>query len=213
MELNLDKFKLVGGHPALDMVNTVGERPIANGPEDPALRQFKREKLENFVDLVSWNLKAGLLDAGEAAEMLNVFEGDRPYAAKLLKRFIILRETVYRLLKAGIGGWESDSKDLEKFNSELLTARKNEKLTQNAGGSYLVAWEERSPERIVWTAAKTAAEFLTSANFERLRNCANDDCGWLFLDESRGHNRQWCDMKDCGNAAKVRRFRNKKADI
>ncbi|MBA3694513.1 MAG: CGNR zinc finger domain-containing protein, partial [Acidobacteria bacterium] len=28
-------------------------------------------------------------------------------------------------------------------------------------------------------------------------------------DTSRNRTRQWCDMKDCGNLAKVRRFRAK----
>jgi predicted RNA-binding Zn ribbon-like protein len=31
----------------------------------------------------------------------------------------------------------------------------------------------------------------------------------LFLDTSRNRRRQWCDMQDCGNRAKVQRFRRK----
>jgi hypothetical protein len=39
----------------------------------------------------------------------------------------------------------------------------------------------------------------------RLKICAGDDCGWLFIDESRGARRQWCSMETCGNRAKARR--------
>jgi predicted RNA-binding Zn ribbon-like protein len=31
----------------------------------------------------------------------------------------------------------------------------------------------------------------------------------LFFDTSRNGRRAWCDMKTCGNLAKVRRFRSK----
>lgn len=45
---------------------------------------------------------------------------------------------------------------------------------------------------------------------ERLRTCANDDCGWLFIDESRNHSRQWCSMASCGSRAKMSRYRNRR---
>jgi predicted RNA-binding Zn ribbon-like protein len=31
----------------------------------------------------------------------------------------------------------------------------------------------------------------------------------MFLDTSRNRSRHWCDMKDCGNRAKVSRFRQR----
>ncbi|WP_189611642.1 CGNR zinc finger domain-containing protein [Saccharospirillum salsuginis] len=34
---------------------------------------------------------------------------------------------------------------------------------------------------------------------------------WLFLDLSKNRSRDWCSMANCGNAAKVRRFRQRKA--
>jgi predicted RNA-binding Zn ribbon-like protein len=42
-----------------------------------------------------------------------------------------------------------------------------------------------------------------------VRQCGGESCGWLFLDTSRNRSRQWCDMRDCGNLAKVRRFRER----
>ena len=40
----------------------------------------------------------------------------------------------------------------------------------------------------------------------RLRECASETCQWLFLDRSKSRTRRWCDMRDCGNRAKARRF-------
>jgi predicted RNA-binding Zn ribbon-like protein len=39
--------------------------------------------------------------------------------------------------------------------------------------------------------------------------CPGEECGWLFLDITRSGRRPWCDMADCGNLAKVRRFRER----
>lgn len=41
----------------------------------------------------------------------------------------------------------------------------------------------------------------------RFRICANDECRYVFLDESRTGRRRWCDMRTCGNRAKVARHR------
>jgi predicted RNA-binding Zn ribbon-like protein len=40
-----------------------------------------------------------------------------------------------------------------------------------------------------------------------VRLCADASCAWLFLDTTRNRTRRWCDMKECGNRNKVRRFR------
>ena len=40
---------------------------------------------------------------------------------------------------------------------------------------------------------------------ERLKICDGPNCSWLFLDTSKAGRRRWCDMADCGNAAKSRR--------
>jgi predicted RNA-binding Zn ribbon-like protein len=43
----------------------------------------------------------------------------------------------------------------------------------------------------------------------RLKVCANDQCHWLFLDQSKNHSRQWCGAATCGNRERVRRFRSR----
>lgn len=44
----------------------------------------------------------------------------------------------------------------------------------------------------------------------RIGICERGLCGWLFLDESRGKRRRWCDMKDCGSRAKALWYYEKK---
>ena len=56
-------------------------------------------------------------------------------------------------------------------------------------------------------------EDLLAARFnqmaEVLRRYHADGCLCLFIDKSRNRSRRWCDMADCGNQAKVRRFRER----
>ena len=39
----------------------------------------------------------------------------------------------------------------------------------------------------------------------RLRQCRDDDCGWLFLDRTKNGSRVWCSSADCGNRTRARR--------
>lgn len=40
---------------------------------------------------------------------------------------------------------------------------------------------------------------------ERVKMCPGNDCGWLFIDETRNARRRWCSMDTCGNRAKAAR--------
>jgi len=50
-----------------------------------------------------------------------------------------------------------------------------------------------------------ALRFLQEVERDRIRQCADDACGWLFVDRSRNNSRRWCDSTDCGNRNRVRR--------
>jgi predicted RNA-binding Zn ribbon-like protein len=57
---------------------------------------------------------------------------------------------------------------------------------------------------------KSAGDLLISGELDNVRVCSAPDCQWLFLDTSKNHSRRWCDMKGCGNRAKVRRHYERK---
>jgi predicted RNA-binding Zn ribbon-like protein len=60
---------------------------------------------------------------------------------------------------------------------------------------------------------RSAADLLVSVDLKKLKFCSDPMCRWLFLDISRNQSRRWCDMKDCGNRAKAKRFYQKKQRI
>jgi predicted RNA-binding Zn ribbon-like protein len=57
------------------------------------------------------------------------------------------------------------------------------------------------------TIASSLAQFLADDAPSRLRVCANPGCHYLFIDRSPTGRRRWCDMRTCGNQAKVARHR------
>ena len=48
-------------------------------------------------------------------------------------------------------------------------------------------------------------------SWERLKVCRDDVCRWAFYDSSRNGSGSWCTMAVCGNRAKARRFRARRA--
>ncbi len=96
---------------------------------------------------------------------------------------------------------------MDTLSRELSIARDHERLSRSAD-VFAWTWDDRyALDLVLWSVSRSAAELLTSGELSTLRQCGGEECGWLFLDPSRNHSRQWCDMRDCGNRAKVRRFR------
>jgi len=54
------------------------------------------------------------------------------------------------------------------------------------------------------TIARDAVELFSSTLANRIRICAADDCGLLYVDTSRPGTRRWCSMDWCGDRAKKR---------
>jgi len=205
-------FKLIGGELSLDFVNTVGgwgNRSTMRGQRDYR-DVVLRDKLNGYSALVAWGRHTGLITDKEATRLLRLAEQQPQAAAAALERAVRLREAVYRLFRSVVENWSPPTADVEKLNAELAIARSHERLLHAKEG-YSLAWNDRSDalDYMLWPLAQSAAALLTSGDLSRIKQCGSDECGWLFFDTSRNRSRQWCDMKDCGNLAKVRRFRQR----
>jgi len=176
------KFTLLGGALCLDFVNTVGGHSAGN---------IVREKLRSVADLKRWAGAAGL-------------RADR-VSPSLLRRTIELREAMYRIFTSAIDRRVPQPRDLEVLNRELTAARAAERLQYRRG-----SFEIESGSGILPAVCRSAADVLTS-HLDRVRRCGGEECGWLFLDTSRNRSRQWCDMRVCGNRAKAKKFRERRA--
>lgn len=206
------QMKLVGGRLCLDFVNTVDGRKSDSprGKSQPATTIVLGDKLRDYSDLVEWSRHAGIVTAAEAGRLLKNSKGKATEARAVFERAIALREALHRICKATVLGRRPQSVDLETVNDELLGSRSHERLIQ-AVDEFRWEWvgSEAALDRMLWSIAHSGAEFLTTGDLSRLRECGGEECGWLFEDTSKNRSRQWCHMNDCGNLAKVRRFRTR----
>jgi predicted RNA-binding Zn ribbon-like protein len=215
MVANHDFGSCVGGVLCLDFVNTVRAR-ISNrldrGARDYA-DAIVGERLTSYDALLAWGELADVLTARQVKLLAAEAERRPVRSATVLRRAITVREAMYRLFKGAIAGWPPRPDDLAVINRELQIARAHERLTASPHGIVVDHGDPASAlDGVLWPIVRSARELLTSSRLERVGQCPGDECGWLFLDTSRSGRRQWCDMKDCGNVAKVRRFREKARD-
>ena len=207
------QLKLVGGIPCLDFVNTVGSRVPSR---DAAIRRGESlgleivdEKLSTYDDLLSWSRHAGLLPDTVVRRLVAGARHSPRESAAVLKRAVAFREVLHRIFIDLLHGRSPSRDDTDLLNREISIARSHQRLSAATQG-YAWMWDtDAALDNMLWVVADSAARLVTSANLPRLRQCAGHRCGWLFVDSTRNGSRHWCDMKDCGNAAKVRRFRQR----
>ena len=129
-------------------------------------------------------------------------------AASVLARAIRLREALYRMFSALARDAQVAPDDLSILNGALAEAHNRLRLgAAPAFDRFGWVWSgaDDALDRMLWPIARSAAELLTAPELARVRECAGQPCGWLFLDASRNHSRRWCSMAGCGNRAKAKR--------
>jgi predicted RNA-binding Zn ribbon-like protein len=194
------RFELRGGVVCLDFVNTVGWR----------LTGYSSEYLRSYEDLLEWSRQAGLLALEETEGLSRQAMLEPEGAREILSRALALREAVHRTIARAIAGESQEEGDLSALNRELSVALSHLRVMP-ADGAYGWGWERSGDDggaRLdspLWPVAQSAAELLTSERLGRVKVCAGEGCGWVFLDESRNGSRRWCDSRDCGNRERVRR--------
>lgn len=199
-------LKLIGGRLCLDFVNSVGARRFSPSRK----MSIREEKLNDYLDLLAWGRHAGVLTNAEAEALAHQSTRHPREAAAVFHRSICLREALYHICHARLSRKRPKEADLLVLNEELRLARAAEQLVfEKVGFDWRWGTAQSALDRALWPVTRSAAELLTQDDLSRLRQCGGDDCGWIFLDTSRNRGRRWCDMRDCGNVAKVRRFRNR----
>jgi len=190
-------FEWSGGHPGLDLVNTLDERPF----DQPI------ENLAAYRDLVRFARLAGLIESPLAAR-LQALTG--PACSRVAKRARELREHVHGVLAAMHKRRPVPQRDLDAIASAVRAARAARALVVSSSqGLATYRWRRPAAAEIPLHACALAVEdLLTDVDRARIRKCQAADCGVYFIDTSKGHRRQWCSMKNCGNRAKQRRWRS-----
>jgi predicted RNA-binding Zn ribbon-like protein len=192
-------FELTGGELCLDFANTVHNRPV------PTRRQ---DRLTSYPALLAWGRQTSVLTARQARDLLHEATGRPAAASRVLRDGVKLREAIYRIFAAAASRHQPPRTDLRMLNAFVAEASRHLRIAV-AHDAFRWAWTSRRDEaleQVLWPIARSAADVLTSDRLRSVRECEAEACGWLFLDNSHGQGRRWCDMRLCGNRAKVRRF-------
>ena len=190
----VEAFDFVSNRLCLDFSNTLHDRSTS----------MPRDHFSTYSDLARWSQAAGILQPEETQILLEEAAGHPAEAAQVLQEAIALRETMYRIFSAIVREETPELVDLQVLNAAYAEAMSKACVVLKGDG-FVWDWDgkETALERMVWDIVRSAVELLVSAELPLLHECAAEDCGWLFLDTSKNHSRRWCDMKSCGNRAKV----------
>lgn len=194
-------LRIVGGHPVLDLVNTVTPR-----------RPGGQEHLTSPAGLLAWSRRLDLVDVGEARAISAAWRARSGSASQALHATLDVRESVYEVLAARLADPHPDSGSPAAALEHLAL-----RWSAATARSTLVAAPDRPAAVVVGTdpafvvpdrLAFAAVELLRTIDPEQLKECPVEEggCGWLFLDQSRNSSRRWCAMADCGAQAKARKL-------
>jgi predicted RNA-binding Zn ribbon-like protein len=185
--MGIETLTLVGGHPALDLVNTA-ERGA------PAAGAAPGDHLATPEDVVVWARRVGL-DPGS------------PDDAGLL-RLRALREAVHTVVLDQLGRPADDvTAALAVLDRRVAAAATRTRLRPADAGLRREVGTDPA-HRVEDQLALAAVDLLTGPDAVRIKRCPVEQggCGWVFVDRSRNSSRTWCRMADCGTAVKARRL-------
>jgi len=179
----------VAGHLALDFCNTAGEH-LAKQPD---------EFLRDWESFLRWATQVGLIEPESYLELLGHPEP--------VVTIVELREAIYR-----VGLAIARTRRLPDRDLAFIREQANGRGPEIAFSNNALRWKPvraHASEQLCAVLAGEALSLFCSPKAARIGMCEGGQCGWLFLDQSRGKRRRWCDMNDCGSRAKARRYYEK----
>ncbi|HYM04679.1 MAG TPA: ABATE domain-containing protein [Stellaceae bacterium] len=184
----------------LDFMNTRYWR----GSEPPT------ETLGSLDALLEWAAQSSGIEPAAIKRIGRRWHEDGHAGDAAFDEAIRLREVMYRVFGAVAGAKKPAPADIGALNAALAEAPPRTRLVQNdAGFVWQVDRLAPSVTALLAPVLWSASDLLTAKRRERMRQCANERCLWLFLDDSKSANRRWCSMSACGNRAKARRHYHK----
>lgn len=188
------EYEFLAGNLALDFANTVH----SHGAEDPG------DDLTSINELEEWARQSGILSSPPVRSHHPQIDEPRAF-----RRALALREAIYRFFSSIAENERPSDAALFTLQKMHRASARTQVLVRKGKGFEFVWPDSVHPiERIMAEVSRSAGELLTSDALKRVRQCSSANCSWLFVDQSRGGRRRWCDMRVCGNRAKIHRFRN-----
>jgi predicted RNA-binding Zn ribbon-like protein len=191
---------LVGCEIALDFTNTSSGRGFLS----------HQEHLRDFDTIMQWVEHARVMAPSDCAYVRSTVAKRPKLGRTVFEQVLKIRELVWT-----IGTALAEQRPVSEKLRASLTAAHAESLRfaemKMRDGAYIWSW---NPHRDVQAAilgpiTLSALTLLMEKELSRTKRCAGMECGWLFFDTTKNGRRRWCEMRVCGNRAKVRAARAK----
>lgn len=184
----------VGGHPALDFLNTVDDHG----------KTRTTSRIADWESFVGWSQASGLFSECELHALATM--GGRDKRRAKLAEIHNLREIAHAVLSAIAARTDPPKMELKTLEDSIKSALARASLTGRSNG---FEWSARTdnPHWMIDAFGLSVENLLRTADLERICECGR--CTWLFIDRGRGAGRRWCDMRTCGNRAKAEAFRKR----
>jgi predicted RNA-binding Zn ribbon-like protein len=200
MATSTSDMRLSGGHPALDLANTIDSRRGRWGPDF----------LHSFDDLLVLAERTAVLDSVAVSSLRQKASANPQRARAVVAQALTLREAIHQVFIAEDTGRAYPSAALKVVETAAREGRSRERLLHTKSGfAWSLPFDEL--EDVGRAFALAALELLIARNDRReVRECKGDNCGWLFLDHSKGGHRMWCSDASCGARSRIARFRTRR---
>lgn len=197
--MDLNQISLSGNSLVLNFINTVHNR---NKPYNESIEYLKEPD-----DIFVW---ADILELLPDDKKIPGNSSVKEFNLKnRFKELIKFRELLFSIFSAIANESEIEETQLSLFNRYLKRYYSSTELV--IGENYeifecITDYKDRL-EFILLVLIKDARNLLLNENQNRIKSCPN--CGWIFLDKTKGKTKKWCSMKDCGNNIKSLNWYNK----
>lgn len=183
-------FSHISGDPVLDLINTVEWRL------DDAQRE---EDLTSYDVLLTWCHESDLLTSDEQARLVDLAASEPADAQGELDAVITLRESAYEAL------FHADQDAAAHVAGAYREALDTASLALRSGAW---AWVDgdltlATPRHRI---ARGLVRLMSRDDLDRLHQCEDAACGWVYLDTSPRRNRRWCVTSDCGDRNRARAY-------
>ena len=157
---------------------------------------WDRDDIATPEALGAWLAGHGLLARGATVDSQSVA---RAHALRAALRDLALANTLGEPLGRSR---ERDIEDtLARFPLEVRLVEGAPVLAPAGGGA----------QGGLATVVAVVAEARLRGDWERMKACRQETCGWLFYDGSRNRSSSWCSMQICGGREKARAYRRRAA--
>lgn len=189
------RFSHVSGSALLDLVNTVHWRL------DPVARM---DELEGYRDVLAWCVESSLVTDAQSRVLQEQARAEPGRAASEHLAVTGVRESAYEALFKG-------SADALAHLTELHRAAAAEANLERTGDTFTWVDLELTLATPRHRVVRGLVDLLTRDDLDRLHQCEDRACGWVYLDSSPRRNRRWCVSSDCGDRNRARAYyaRNK----